>query len=77
MKKDEMAADVTIKDGVAIIQPRAGRMIRAKVLGTRVIDGAPHHYLDRLVHPLWIKQIGPYRAEGAISTVLVGEKNVL
>lgn len=71
MKKTTIDADVTLSDGVAIIQPRIGRMIRAKVLGTLRVGAETHHYLDRLVHPEWVNQIGPYRAEGAVSTILV------
>ena len=55
----------------AAIQPRAGRMIRAKVLGTHVVGNERRHYLDRLVHPAWVNQVGRYRAEGAVSTILI------
>lgn len=73
MRSTTIEADVTIADGVAVIQPRTGRMIRAKVLGTLRVGAERHHYLDRLVHPEWVNQIGRYRAEGAVSTILVEE----
>lgn len=71
MKKEQLDAEVTISDGLAIIQPRAGRMIRAKVLGTHVVGNERRHYLDRLVHPAWVNQVGRYRTEGAVSTILI------
>lgn len=71
MRKTTLEADVTLADGLAIIQPRSGRMVRAKVLGTRRVGAELHHYLDRLVHPDWVNQVGRYRAEGAVSTILI------
>jgi hypothetical protein len=73
MRKETLDSDVTIADGLAIIQPRSGRMIRAKVLGTRRVGSELHHYLDRLIHPQWVNHVGRYRAEGAVSTILIEE----
>lgn len=53
---------------VTIVRRTTAQAVVCKILG--IEDDGRTIYLDRLVHAPWERQLGEWRCEGAISTIL-------